>query len=167
LYRRYRNGSPAGPWPPRVDLAVADLVPYEFDRWGSPSWFDRSLALRHLRANERAGIVLPQRLTVDSDDKPAFRKMARRDRRLSRGRRSARRQDQAVDASMKRFMQHQEQPVDVSTEPIGRELKTCILTELFAHPGSRVVKRGGHLFSVKGRFEILCERLCKAKRHWR
>jgi hypothetical protein len=24
----------------RVDLAVTDLVPCEFNRWGSPSWFD-------------------------------------------------------------------------------------------------------------------------------
>jgi hypothetical protein len=35
------------------------------------------------------------------------------------------------------------QPVDVATEPIDRDLKACILTELWAHPGARVIKRGG------------------------
>jgi len=30
----------------RVDLTVADLVPCEFNRWGSPSWFDLFSQLR-------------------------------------------------------------------------------------------------------------------------
>jgi hypothetical protein len=86
----------------------------------------------------------------------------------------ARRQDQAPDASMKQFTRQQEQHVaDISVEPIDRELKSCILSELFAHPdsrvhpGSRVVKRRGQLFFQRGRFEMLCERLCAARRRWR
>jgi hypothetical protein len=54
-----------------------------------------------------------------------------------------------------------EQPVDVATEPIDRDLKACILTNLWTHPGSRVVKRSGLLFFQNGRFEILCSRLCE------
>jgi hypothetical protein len=57
-----------------------------------------------------------------------------------------------------------EQPVDISAEPIDHEFKVCILTEVLTHPGSRVVKRHGHLFLQRGRFEFLCTRLCAAKR---
>jgi len=60
-----------------------------------------------------------------------------------------------------------EQPVDVATEPISHSLKVCILTELYAHPGSQVVKRNGQLFFQNGRFEFLCERLCEAKHYSR
>jgi hypothetical protein len=62
---------------------------------------------------------------------------------------------------MKQFTHQREQPVDIAREPISREFKACILTNLFAHPGSRVVKRSGHLFFQNGRFEILCERLSR------
>ena len=55
------------------------------------------------------------------------------------------------------------QPIDIVAEPIDPGLKACILTNLWAHPGSRVVKRRGLLFFQNGRFEILCERLCEAK----
>jgi hypothetical protein len=44
---------------------------------------------------------------------------------------------------MKEFARQRGQPVDISTKPIDPELKACILTELWAHPGSRVVKRKG------------------------
>jgi hypothetical protein len=67
---------------------------------------------------------------------------------------------------MKPARHQRERPVDVATEPIDRDLKACILTNLWAHPGSRVVKRGGHLFFQSGRFEILCSRLCEIKRRW-
>jgi hypothetical protein len=62
---------------------------------------------------------------------------------------------------MKPCAQQQGQTVDIGTEPIDREFKACILHELFARPGSRVVKRGGRLFFQTGRFEIPCERLCE------
>jgi hypothetical protein len=65
---------------------------------------------------------------------------------------------------MKQFAQQQEQGVDIGAEPVGRELKSCIRFELFAHPGSRVVKRHGHLFLQRGRFEMPAERLCAARR---
>jgi hypothetical protein len=52
----------------------------------------------------------------------------------------------------------------IAAEPIDYDFKRCILTELYAHPGSQVVKRNGHLFFQNGRFEFLCERLCEAKR---
>jgi hypothetical protein len=38
---------------------------------------------------------------------------------------------------MKEFARQRGQPVDISTEPIDLELKACILTELWAHSGSR------------------------------
>jgi hypothetical protein len=50
---------------------------------------------------------------------------------------------------MKPCAQQREQVVDVATEPIDRELKSCILTELFARPGARVVKHHGRLFLRK------------------
>ena len=68
---------------------------------------------------------------------------------------------------MKRFSRQQgEQVVDIGNEPIDRELKECLLTELYSHPGSRVIRRNGHLWFKSGRFEILAERLCELKRRW-
>jgi hypothetical protein len=67
---------------------------------------------------------------------------------------------------MKPCAQQREQGVNIGTEPIDQEFKTCILREAYARPGARVVKRRGVLFLQHGRFEFLCERLCAARR-WR
>jgi len=55
---------------------------------------------------------------------------------------------------------------ELGNEPIDPELRACIQEELATLPGSRVVKRHGHLFfqNRSGRFEILCSRLCEIKR---
>jgi len=76
-----------------------------------------------------------------------------------------------------------ERPVDVGREPINSheepeagnlhirvceyELKKCLLREVFARPGSRVVKRRGMLLLKHGRFEFSAEALCAARRRRR
>lgn len=57
--------------------------------------------------------------------------------------------------------------VDLSTERIDAELKSCIEEHLASLPGARVIKRKGRLFfKGSGGFEILCERLCAVKARW-
>jgi len=53
----------------------------------------------------------------------------------------------------------------IAAEPIDYAFKQCILSELYSHPGSKVVKRnGGQLYFQRGRFQISCEHMCEAKR---
>jgi len=55
---------------------------------------------------------------------------------------------------------HDGQPIDIAREPITHEAKVCILTAVYSRPGSRLIRRNGHLWIKSGRFEVLAERLC-------
>ena len=56
---------------------------------------------------------------------------------------------------------------ELGNEPIDPDLKACILAEFATQPGSRVIKRKGHLFfKTKRGFEILVQHLDEAKWRW-
>ena len=57
--------------------------------------------------------------------------------------------------------------IDLRTEAIDPQLRACLEQELVDQPGSRVIKRKGHLFfKTKRGFEILVQHLDEAKWRW-
>jgi hypothetical protein len=68
---------------------------------------------------------------------------------------------------MRQFERQRGRRVNLRTEPIDPELRACIEEALAVQPGTRVIKRKGHLFlKTKRGAEILCLHLYQAKQRW-